>query len=186
MESLTFIFVFYIAAFFFMAYNANKNYVRCPPNKILVVYGKLVEGASGKESGAKCYHGKNVFVYPIVQDYEFLDINPLQIEVHLPNALSKDDISINIISKFSAAISTDPQMMNNAAERLLGLQSQHIKELASDIIVGQVRILIAMLPSSELRMNNENLIPTLELNINRELSKIGLQLMNTTINNIIK
>ena len=92
-----------------------KRYKRCPSNKILVIYGKVREGHS-----ARCLHGGGAFVWPLIQDYGFLHLDPMQIEIPLKGALSIENIRVNVPSVFTVAVGTDPGAMNNAAVRLLG------------------------------------------------------------------
>lgn len=108
-----------------------QQYKRCPSNRILVIYGKVGGGRS-----ARCIHGGGAFVIPIIQDYQFLSLQPMPIEINLTGALSKQNIRVNVPSTFTVAISTDPRIMNNAAERLLGLDERQIKEQAQEIIWG--------------------------------------------------
>ena len=103
-----------------------KRYKRCPSDRILVVYGKVGGGQS-----AKCIHGGAAFIIPVIQDYEFLDLTPMSIEVNLVNALSKQNIRVNVPSRFTIGVSTEPGVMQNAAERLLGLGLPDIQELRS-------------------------------------------------------
>ena len=103
-----------------------RRYKRCPSDRILVVYGKVGGGQS-----AKCIHGGAAFIIPVIQDYEFLDLTPISIEVNLVNALSKQNIRVNVPSRFTIGISTEPGVMQNAAERLLGLGQNEIQELAA-------------------------------------------------------
>ena len=62
------------------------RYKRCPSDKILVIYGK-----TGGTS-AKCIHGGGAFVWPVIQDFAYLDLRPLSIEANLTNALSRQNI----------------------------------------------------------------------------------------------
>ena len=122
-----------------------KRYKRCPSDRILVVYGKVGGGQS-----AKCIHGGAAFIMPIIQDYEFLDLTPISIEVNLVNALSKQNIRVNVPSRFTIGISTEPGVMQNAAERLLGLGQNEIQELAQEIIFGQLRLVVASMDIEEI------------------------------------
>ena len=115
-----------------------KRYKRCPSNKVLVLYGKI-----GGQSAARCHHGGGAFVWPLIQDYAFLDLEPLQIEIPLQGALSIENIRVNVPSVFTVAVGTDEAGMNNAAIRLLGLTQPQIKKQAEDIIFGQLRQVIA-------------------------------------------
>ena len=106
---------------FILVFSLFQRYKRCPSDKILVVYGKVGKGTEGNLS-AKCIHGGAAFIWPVIQDYSFLDLTPMSIEVNLTNALSKQNIRVDVPSRFTVGISTEPAVMQNAAERLLGMQ----------------------------------------------------------------
>ena len=126
-----------------------------------MVYGKVGGGES-----AKCIHGGAAFIWPVIQDYEFLDLTPISIEVNLINALSKQNIRVNVPSRFTIGISTEPGIMQNAAERLLGLGQNEIQELAQEIIFGQLRLVVASMDIEEI--NNETDIFSYNSKINDE------------------
>ena len=135
MNALTWILLICAAGlilFFFVIF-VVKQYKRCPSNRILVIYGKV-----GGQRAAKCLHGGGAFVVPLIQDYEFLSLDPLVIEIPLEGALSLNNIRVNVPSTFTVGISTDEVLMNNAAERLLMLDDNTIREQAQDIILGQL------------------------------------------------
>ena len=107
-----------------------SRYQKCPSDRILVIYGKT---AGGKSS--KCMHGGAAFVWPVVQAFEYLDLTPIPIDIPLEGALSKQNIRVNTPSTFTVGISTDPGVMANAAERLLGLQLTQARDLAREILI---------------------------------------------------
>jgi flotillin len=164
--------------FILTAYMLSR-YKRCPSNKILVVYGSV-----GKGKSAKCVHGGGTFVLPIIQDWQFLNLNPIPIEVDLRNALSKQNIRINTPSTFTVAISTNEIIMPNAAERLLTLNEQEIKNQALDIIIGQLRLAIATLTIEEINQDREQFLSLINKHVTSELNKIGLELINVNIKDI--
>lgn len=116
-----------------------KQYKRCPSNRLLVIYGK----GTGKAQAAKVVHGGAAFVWPLIQDYAYLLLDPMQIEIPLRGALSIENIRVNVPSVFTVAVSTDSHVMQNAAVRLLGLPRKEIEQQASEIILGQLRQVIA-------------------------------------------
>src|SRR5436190_18323416 len=126
-----------LIAFGFIVFLA-KRYKRCPSNRILVIYGKVRQGES-----ARCLHGGGAFVWPLIQDYDYLYLDPMQIEIPLRGALSAENIRVNVPSVFTVAIGTDAATMQNAAVRLLGLSAQQVMKQAEDIIFGQLRQVIA-------------------------------------------
>jgi flotillin len=165
-------FVFIILVTFF------RRYKRCPSDRILVVYGKVGGGS------AKCIHGGAAFIWPVFQDYSFMDLTPISIEVNLTNALSKQNIRVDVPSRFTVGISTEAGVMENAAERLLGLQRQDVHALAHDIIVGQMRLVVAMMDIEEINTNRDKFLSNVSHNVEAELKKIGLKLINVNFTDI--
>lgn len=163
-----------------------SRYKRCPSDKILVVYGKISGPtiSDGKGLSAKCYHGGGAFIWPIIQDYQYLDLTPMPIEIKLEGALSQQNIRVNTPSTFTVGISTEPGVMENAAERLLGLSMHEIQELSKDIIFGQMRVVIATMPIEEINADREKLIENIYSSVEVELKKIGLRLINVNIQDI--
>ena len=93
-----------------------SRYKKCPSDKIMVVYGSIGKNKDGTNRSAKCIHGGAEFVIPVFQSYSFLDLTPISIQVDLKNALSKQNIRIDVPSRFTVGISTEPGVMQNAAE----------------------------------------------------------------------
>lgn len=164
-------------------YALLKRYKRCPSDQILVVYGKVGQGTDGFRS-AKCIHGGAAFIWPVIQDYEFLDLKPISIEVKLTNALSKQNIRVDVPSSFTVGITTEPGIMSNAAERLLGLSKQQIHDLAKDIIFGQLRLVVATMDIEEINSNRDKFLANVSSNVEAELKKIGLKLINVNVTDI--
>lgn len=157
-----------------------RRYKRCPSDRILVVYGKVGGGKS-----AKCIHGGAAFIIPVIQDYEYLDLTPISIEVNLVNALSKQNIRVNVPSRFTIGVSTEPGIMQNAAERLLGLGLQDIQELAKEIIFGQLRLVVASMDIEEINNDRDKFLANISQSVETELKKVGLKLINVNITDIV-
>lgn len=155
-----------------------SRYKRCPSDKILVIYGK-----TGGTS-AKCVHGGGAFIWPVIQDYSYLDLKPLSIEANLTNALSRQNIRVDVPCRFTIAISTEADNMNTAAERLLGLSPDQIQELAKDILFGQLRLVIATMTIEEINSDRDKFLDNISKNVDSELKKIGLKLINVNVTDI--
>jgi len=161
-----------------------RRYKRCPSDKVMVIYGKVGNDKDGSVRTARCIHGGAAFVWPVFQAYEFLDLTPLSISVDLENALSRQNIRINVPSRFTVGISTETGVMQNAAERLLGLQLSEIQELAKDIIFGQLRLVIATMDIEEINTDRDKFLEAVSRNVEGELKKIGLRLINVNVTDI--
>lgn len=155
-----------------------SRYKRCPSDKILVVYGRT------GGSSAKCIHGGGAFIWPVIQDYAYLDLKPISIEANLTNALSRQNIRVDVPCRFTIAISTDAENMNTAAERLLGLNTDQIQELSRDILFGQLRLVIATMTIEEINSDRDKFLANISANVDSELKKIGLKLINVNVTDI--
>ncbi len=161
-----------------------KRYKRCPSDRILVVYGKVGKGAESESRSAKCIHGGAAFIWPVIQSYQFLDLTPISIEINLKSALSKQNIRVDVPSRFTVGISTETAVMTNAAERLLGLTQDSISNLAKDIIFGQLRLVVATMEIEEINSNRDKFLAAVSSNVEAELKKIGLKLINVNVTDI--
>ena len=160
------------------------RFKKCPSDKIMVIYGKISANKDGTYRSAKCIHGGATLVMPFIQSYTYLDLTPLSISVDLKSALSKQNIRIDVPSIFTVGISTDPAIMQNAAERLLGLQLKEISDLAKDIIFGQLRLVIATMDIEEINTDRDKFLEAISRNVEGELKKIGLKLINVNVTDI--
>ena len=160
------------------------RYKKCPPNKIMVIYGKVGTDKAGNNRSAKCIHGGAAFIWPLVQSYIYLDLTPLSISVDLKSALSRQNIRIDVPSIFTVGISTEPTVMENAAERLHNLKMTEIAELAKDIIFGQLRLVIAAMTIEEINTDRDKFLEAISRNVEGELKKIGLRLINVNVTDI--
>lgn len=156
-----------------------SRYKRCPSDKILVVYGKVGAGQS-----ANCIHGGGALIWPLIQDYAYISLTPMTIGIPLQKALSLQNIRINVPSTFTVGISTEPEVMTSAAERLLHLSQAEIEEMAKEIIFGQLRLTVASLTIEQINQDRESFLDAVRKNVSPELNKIGLFLINVNITDI--
>ncbi|MEZ4948133.1 MAG: SPFH domain-containing protein [Saprospiraceae bacterium] len=155
-----------------------SRYRRCPSDKILVIYGKTGSGS------ARCLAGGAAFVWPVIQDYEYLDLTPMSIDVDLRGALSRQNIRVNVPSRFTVAVSNEDGVMINAAERLLGKTLDEIKDISKDIIFGQLRLVVATMDIEEINSDRDKFLTNVAANVGAELRKIGLHLINVNVTDI--
>ncbi|MCB0578970.1 MAG: flotillin family protein [Phaeodactylibacter sp.] len=167
-----------VAIFLLLMWFFISRYRRCPSDKILVIYGKTGQGS------ANCIHGGAAFIWPVIQDYQYLDLQPMSIDVNLQDALSKQNIRVSVPAQFTVAISNEPSLMKAAAERLLGMHKDSIRSLAHDIIMGQMRLVIANMDIEELNADRDKFVTSVYEHVGDELHKIGLDLINVNVTDI--
>ena len=161
-----------------------SRFKKCPSDKVMIIYGKVGNNKDGTSRSSKCLHGGASFVWPFFQAYSFLDLTPMSISVDLRNTLSRQNIRIDVPSRFTVGISTEAGVMQNAAERLLGLKQADIQELAKDIILGQLRLVVALMDIEEINSDRDKFLEAVSRNVEGELKKIGLRLINVNVTDI--
>ena len=180
MFSPTIIVIAIAVVIFMVALIAAIRRIRtCPSDRILVKYGQV-----GGDRMANAIHGGTTFVWPVIQGFSYLDLTPMTVDIDLRGALSKQNIRVNVPSRFTFGIGTQQELMNSAAERLLSLDTPQIEETAKDIIYGQLRATIAMMDIEEINSDREKFESRVLENIESELMKVGLNLINVNISDI--
>ena len=164
--------------FGFIAFLASR-YRRCNPNQIMVISGKT----SGSNA-SKCIHGGGAFIIPLIQEHAYLSLKPITIDVPLTNALTSQNIRVNVPATFTVAIGSTDEFMQNAANRLLGLSPQDINQQTAGIIFGQLRQTIAEMTIEEINADRDKFLKSIMQNVGGEINKIGLTLINVNIEDI--
>jgi len=152
---------------------------RCPSDRVLVINGMRT-----RPQGFRCIHGGTTFVWPFIQHHQFLDLTPIPIDAKLKDLKDKNNIPVNILSTYTIGISTAAGVMQNAAERLLGLDLTQIRLLGQEIIFGQLRTVIATMDIEAINTDRDLLIEKIASGVEVELTKAGLWLINVNIQDV--
>ena len=142
-----------------------NRYVRCPANKILVISGRV-----GGEGAARCISGGGAFVWPVIQEYEYLSLEPMQIDVPLQDALSLENIRVSVPSVFTVAIGTEARRAAERGDPPARPDARPDQAQAQDIIFGQLRQVIASMSIEEINRDRETFLQR-----HAELARAGAQ-----------
>ncbi len=156
-----------------------SRYRRCPANRVLVISGRVGAGES-----ARVINGGGAFIWPVIQEYAFLDLTPLQIDINLTDALSLENIRVKVPSQVTVAVGDTPEFQQNAAARILNLTADATRELAANIIFGQMRQVIASMRIEDINRDRDQFRANIEHALEPELKKIGLKLINVNIKDL--
>src|SRR5688500_17114998 len=168
-----------VAVFLSLVLLFVSRYKRCPANRVLVVSGRVGGGES-----ARCISGGGAFVWPVIQEYAYLGLEPIQIDIPLKDALSFENIRVSVPSVFTVAVGTEAEVRQNAAIRLLGLGHDQIRRQAQDIIFGQLRQMTASMKIEEGNKEPDPFLHRVQQSLEPELKKIGLVLINVNITDL--
>ena len=156
-----------------------QRYKRCPSDKILVIYGKT----RGSRSSL-CIHGGACFIWPVLQSHQWLDLSPIPIDLGEKEFSPNEKDRVKIVSKLIAGISTETGIMENAAERLLGLKVGSIRDLTLEITEGCMRSAVKELGAEAIQSDPDSLVDRLGERLNSVLKDIGLKVINLDVKKI--
>jgi len=168
-----------LVVFFGLVMLFVSRYKRCPANRVLVISGRV-----GGEESARCISGGGAFIWPVIQEYAYLSLEPMQINIPLKDALSFENIRVAVPSVFTVAVGSESEVRQNAAMRLLGRQQDAIMKDAQDIIFGQLRQVIASMTIDQINRDRDGFLHKIQLSLEPELKKIGLVLINVNIHDL--
>lgn len=166
-----------------------SRYRRCASDEILVVFGKAgkttkVNPETGKKEiiilPSKIIHGGGTFVFPIIQDWRKMSLKPIQIQTSVVG-VSSQMIKVSIPVTLTTGIGTSNVLMQNAASRFLTASSTEISEQIRDILIGEMRSLMATMTIEEINADRVKFLGKAKENIETELNKVGFSIIN--INN---
>lgn len=149
-----------------------SRYRKCKANEILIVYGK-----TGGATSCKVIHGGAAFVWPVIQGYEVMSIVPLQFTQQV-DGLSAQNIKTHIPVTLTTAISKKPEIMQNAAERFLGVDPREVEGNIRQILIGEVRAIMAIMNIEEINADRTKFLEKAKQNIETELNKVGYTILN--------
>ena len=158
-----------------------RNYVKCAPNEVLVVFGKkktmtLPDGTKS-EKGYRLITGGATFVWPIFESYERISLDTFQVEFQITDSPNIDGVPVTVDALANLKISSDPSLLANAVERLLevGNDLNRLIQISRSTLEGQLRMIVGTLKIEEIIKEREKIAGSV-LNVAKdELNKLGLE-----------
>ena len=129
---------------------------------------------------SKIIHGGGTFVFPIIQDWKKMSLKPIQIQTSVVG-VSSQMIKVSIPVTLTTGIGTTDELMQNAASRFLTARPDEISEQIRDILIGEMRSLMATMTIEEINADRVKFLGKAKENIEAELNKVGFCIIN--INN---
>ena len=154
------------------------RFKRCPSNKLLVVYGQ------GVPDGLQVQHGGARLVWPLIQGYAFLSLEPLTVELPTAAVFTRESIRATIRGNFGMAIGTAPALMRAAAERLLGLDDAALRRIGEEESAAALRELAGQLAIEMIFRDRDRFGEELHLMLDGRLARYGMKVISVRIGEI--
>lgn len=147
-----------------------------PPNKLVIVSGRTVRMPDGSTRGYRIIRAGRVVRMPLVERSDEMDLTPMEIDVWIRGAHTRDGEPVDLRFRARVELSRDERHVGNAVERFLGREPDEIARIARESLEGTVRGVAAQLRVPELR---EDALAVGESTISEaeyDFEKLGLSL----------
>ena len=162
-----------------------SRYRRCPSNKMLIVFGSTGKDKEGNKTPSKIIHGGGCFVWPIIQDYDYISTLPIQIKTVANDILSSQNINVSFPVNLTVSIDTSSEEHKQAAAaHLLGLEDQNLKDLLTNNLLGGLRAVVATLTIEELNRDRDKFLQEAAKAIEPSLRELGLKIIDLNMEDL--
>jgi flotillin len=157
-----------------LAFQVVSKMKLVPPSRLAVVHGK---GGS-----FRTYRGGRVFVLPLINRFNTMDLTPQTTTVIVESAIAKGIVPLTVKATVSYAVAKSETGMINAVKRILHMTNNwgELQEIATSIIEGHLRDSIASMTPEEVMSHKDRLIQNMIKVCKSDLEGIGLEI--TTMN----
>ena len=163
------------------------RYRRSAPDELLVVFGKAgkVKSEDGKTivTPSKIIQGGGTFVWPIIQDFKKMSMQPIQMKVTV-DGIDSQAIPMHLPVVLTTAISQDKLIQQNAATRFLSASPGEIQKQISEILIGETRAIMATMLIEEINADRNTFLGKVRESLEQELTKVGYDVTNINISEI--
>jgi len=145
-----------------------------PPSQLAVVHGK--------GDSFRTYRGGRVFVLPLINRFNTMDLTPQTTTVVVESAIAKGIVPLTVRATVSFAVAKSERGMINAVKRILHMTDDwtDLQDIATSIIEGHLRDSIAAMTPEEVMSHKDRLIQNMIKVCKSDLEGIGLEI--TTMN----
>lgn len=149
------------------------NLKKVPPNKVGIFTGR------GKES--VYVRGASKFRMPGFVQYDEILLEPIPIEIQLRDALSKENVPINVDAVGLVRLGTSDQMLKTSVERFLSSDKAALKNQINEILNGSLRGVVAKMTPEEINSDRDQLRTNVIDDAGSSLANIGMEVDVLTI-----
>ena len=159
----------------------------CQPNEVLVFSGgQRASSASGagRKVGYRIIKGGRAVRIPLLETVDSMDLTNMPIEVGVQGAYSKGGIPVNVHGIANVKIAGEQPVLDNAIERLLGVDRGQVMQMAKDTLEGNLRGVLATLTPEELNQDKIKFAQSLLVEAEDDLRRLGLELDTLKIQDV--
>ena len=159
----------------------KSTYLTAPPNKALIISG--FRKSAGKP---RVVIGGSTIRIPFLERIDEIALDLIQVDIKTSSSVPTSEyININVDAVANVKVASTPESVVRAAENFLNKDADHIGYVAQQVIEGNMREIIGQMKLSELIQKRDIFAQKVQSSVQEEMSRMGLEVVNLTIQNFI-
>ncbi|MEA4914363.1 MAG: SPFH domain-containing protein [Christensenella sp.] len=151
------------------------GYLKAPPDTAYIISGL------GKR---RILIGKAGWRFPFLERIDKLPLNVMQVDVKTSEAVPTNEfINVSVDGVANIKISSRPELLNRAAESLLGLRPDAMVTLVTQVLEGNMREIVGSVGLKEMVQDRQGVARKITENVVPDMEKLGIEVVNFNIQN---
>lgn len=149
------------------------GYLKAPPDTAYIISGL------GKR---RILIGKAGWRVPFFERVDKLSLRVMQVDVKTSEAVPTNEfINVSVDGVANVKISSDPQLLQRAAETLLGMRQQELISLVTQVLEGNMREIVGSVGLKEMVQDRQGVAKKITENVVPDMQKLGIEVVNFNI-----
>jgi flotillin len=171
-------------ALIFIVLIVSSLIIICPPNRVAVISGRSRVLSDGRSVGYRILRGGRTLRIPLIEKVAWMDLNTIPLEVSVTNAYSAGAIPLNVQGIANVKVSSREGLLENAAERFLGVPTATIGQIAKETLEANLRGVLATMSPEEVNEDRLKFSHQLITEADDDIKTLGLELDVMKIQNV--
>ena len=163
------------AAVLLLALIFASGYLKAPPDMAYIISGPRKK---------RILIGKSGWHVPFLERVDKLSLRVMQVDVKTSEAVPTIEfINVTVDGVANIKISSDPKLLEKAAESLLGMRQSELITLVTQVLEGNMREIVGSVGLKEMVQDRQGVAKKITENVVPDMEKLGIEVVNFNIQN---
>ena len=152
-----------------------SGYLKAPPDTAYIITGL------GKK---RILIGKAGWRMPFFERVDKLSLRVMQVDVKTSEAVPTNEfINVSVDGVANIKVSSNPALLQRAAEALLGMRQAELISLVTQVLEGNMREIVGSVGLKEMVQDRQGVAKKITENVVPDMEKLGIEVVNFNIQN---
>lgn len=144
----------------------------------------IVTGATSSKDGIKIVKAGGKFVFPVIQQAQFLSLRVRTLDVKTPEVYTEQGVPVMVDAVSQVKVKGDIEAIATAAEQFLGKTEEELKMIATETLEGHLRAILGTMTVEEIYKDRSRFAQEVQEVAATDFAKMGLQIVSFTIKDV--